>query len=470
MKKTTFLALCFLSIAIFGDYTEEDLTFTNLKIKTVMSRLFDNPLFVEGESWHSKSEPVACWEPNYAEKGKFETGYGPCGSGFSMTSLDTLIFYYNDEKAIMIFDTWGGGCHACRQVVGLACFEKNQDNWLLTRFEKDFLSTGHSGYCGDFSVVKLGDNFYSLRHTSPSYFAMGYTVRTETFYNLGKRENLKEVFAYKMYESDEGAGKNFETGEGKMNETKLTIISNSPYDIIITETRTNNSDIAIVEEYQYSEESSVYELSGEKENELPGVVKGDWEDLRREGFVLFEEAESRNSAGQSSKRDFITEKKSQKSEIEFNTGSNFSSDEAEAILRIHNEARTEVGVPPLEWSGEIAAFCQEWTDHLANGCCCLQHRPKSGIWTQKYGENGYSGTYGYHGVESAMNSWLSEKSKYTGHVLSTANWSLAGHYTQMVWSSSRRIGCGKSRCGNKIIIFCNYYPPGNYLGRKPYKK
>ena len=47
-----------------------------------------------------------------------------------------------------------------------------------------------------------------------------------------------------------------------------------------------------------------------------------------------------------------------------------------------------------------------------------------------------------------------------------------GHYTQLVWATSTRIGCGgvKYRDGkfNKFYLVCNYGPTGNWLGEPLY--
>jgi len=150
------------------------------------------------------------------------------------------------------------------------------------------------------------------------------------------------------------------------------------------------------------------------------------------------------------------------------TGSRLTREEAGMMVNLHNEARSEAGVEPLSWSNELASYAQEWVDHLAKTDCHPEHRPRSGPWKQKYGENGFAGAAGYHGVTDAVKSWKEEK-KYYGHqVLSRSHWRASGHYTQMVWRKSTQIGCGKIECNGRIIIFCNYNPPGNVLGEKPY--
>ena len=45
-----------------------------------------------------------------------------------------------------------------------------------------------------------------------------------------------------------------------------------------------------------------------------------------------------------------------------------------------------------------------------------------------------------------------------------------GHYTQIVWRTRRRIGCARVFFlgGRGGFMTCNYDPPGNYIGERPY--
>ena len=43
-----------------------------------------------------------------------------------------------------------------------------------------------------------------------------------------------------------------------------------------------------------------------------------------------------------------------------------------------------------------------------------------------------------------------------------------GHYTQVVWANTLSVGCGVAVCPTGTIVVCNYAPPGNYVGEKPY--
>jgi Cysteine-rich secretory protein family len=41
-----------------------------------------------------------------------------------------------------------------------------------------------------------------------------------------------------------------------------------------------------------------------------------------------------------------------------------------------------------------------------------------------------------------------------------------GHFTQVVWKSSKELGVGKAKSrSGRIYVVANYYPPGNYQGQ-----
>ncbi|CAH8539367.1 unnamed protein product [Schistosoma turkestanicum] len=70
-------------------------------------------------------------------------------------------------------------------------------------------------------------------------------------------------------------------------------------------------------------------------------------------------------------------------------------------------------------------------------------------------------------VESAMENWFREYNNYTYATdICTANCS---NYKQMVWASTKHIGCGLNNCNKKLMIVCNYSPSAEDKGR-PYVK
>jgi pathogenesis-related protein 1 len=145
------------------------------------------------------------------------------------------------------------------------------------------------------------------------------------------------------------------------------------------------------------------------------------------------------------------------------SGGKMTAADIRAITAYHNKVRADVGVGPLQWSEELARYAQQWADHLAAASCSMAHRTQ-----HRYGENLFQGTAGHYTAVDAAKAWETEKKDYAGGVLTEANWQRAGHYTQMVWRDTTTLGCGQSTCNQTLIVACNYAPPGNYIGRRPY--
>ena len=143
-------------------------------------------------------------------------------------------------------------------------------------------------------------------------------------------------------------------------------------------------------------------------------------------------------------------------------------EEVALLLGEHNRVRNHVGVGPLKWSEKISAYSEEWAKHLAESGCTLKHRPTSGKWKQKYGENLFMGTAGFFGVLHTVTTWESEKKVYRYGPLKEKSRISSGHYTQVVWKETKRVGCAKSICNGNVIVVCNYDPTGNIVGEKPF--
>ncbi|KAK6254060.1 hypothetical protein QUC31_015780 [Theobroma cacao] len=136
-------------------------------------------------------------------------------------------------------------------------------------------------------------------------------------------------------------------------------------------------------------------------------------------------------------------------------------DSPQDYLNAHNTARAAVGVGPMTWDNNVAAFAQNYANqHI--GDCNLVH---SG---GPYGENLAMSSADLSGT-NAVRMWVDEKADYDYSSNTCAPGKVCGHYTQVVWRSSVRLGCAKVRCSNGgTFIGCNYDPPGNFVGEKPY--
>jgi len=148
-----------------------------------------------------------------------------------------------------------------------------------------------------------------------------------------------------------------------------------------------------------------------------------------------------------------------------------------AIVATHNRWRAKVGVPKLVYSSALAVSSQAWANHLRDSNQCkMRHSVPEG----KYGENLFwaSATQWSDGrrelqtvsAKKVVDSWGSEKADYNYKKNSCLPGKMCGHYTQMVWRTTTEVGCAMAVCVNsqEQIWVCQYQPPGNWVGRKPY--
>lgn len=130
------------------------------------------------------------------------------------------------------------------------------------------------------------------------------------------------------------------------------------------------------------------------------------------------------------------------------------------MLAAHNAVRREVGVAPLVWSERLAAFAQEWADTLAARRLFFHRR------SSPYGENLFEIRDARAAAAEVVESWASESKDY--QYSSNTCRGVCGHYTQIVWRDTQRVGCAAARNGRTEVWVCNYDPPGNWRGKQPY--
>ena len=129
------------------------------------------------------------------------------------------------------------------------------------------------------------------------------------------------------------------------------------------------------------------------------------------------------------------------------------------LLGAHNDVRGNLGLPPLQWSKELAAYSEKWAKKLLADNS-IAHNSKS-----PYGENilvtGLGST-----PASVVSEWASESGYYTYSTNSCDG--DCGHYTQLVWRATLRVGCAMAHNKQREIWVCSYDPAGNFLGERPY--
>jgi len=134
---------------------------------------------------------------------------------------------------------------------------------------------------------------------------------------------------------------------------------------------------------------------------------------------------------------------------------------AHNLIRANAQPAPDPALPDLVWDSNLASIATQWAEG-----CVFEH---SG---NEFGENLYVGS-GTPDAATAIVAWGDEDAMYD--YASNGCSGVCGHYTQIVWRDTTRVGCGFADCDSVAgvdfagrIWVCNYDPPGNFVGQQPY--
>ncbi|KAF5968375.1 hypothetical protein FCOIX_11448 [Fusarium coicis] len=148
------------------------------------------------------------------------------------------------------------------------------------------------------------------------------------------------------------------------------------------------------------------------------------------------------------------------------------------MLAYHNIHRLNHSASALEWDDELAGYAE----NTANGCV-FEHDMNQG--NGGYGQNlaSWGATSDIDGLKNKAAAGGITNQWYNNEM---ANWAfygqenppadmnidLYGHFTQVVWKDSTKVGCATVKCpAGTVLSFpswytvCNYNPQGNFGGR-----
>ena len=144
---------------------------------------------------------------------------------------------------------------------------------------------------------------------------------------------------------------------------------------------------------------------------------------------------------------------------------------SERILGYHNRERSKLDIPKLAWDPALARDAEVWAQHLTD-VGYLVHSPDEPLDPDPEGENLWAGTKGYYGPEEMVGLWVAEKRYYKPglfpHVATNGNMETVGHYTQVMWRSTKAVGCAIAHGHRDDFLVCRYSEGGNVIGERPF--
>lgn len=137
-----------------------------------------------------------------------------------------------------------------------------------------------------------------------------------------------------------------------------------------------------------------------------------------------------------------------------------------AMITGHNRARKQYGARPLVWDEALASDARAYAQSLAR-TGRFEHDLQPGR-SPRQGENLWMGTRTAYSYAQMIGHLVDERRFYRPgrfpDVSQTGESSHVGHYTQIIWPTSQRVGCGTASNQSSDYLVCRYLPAGNIVG------
>jgi uncharacterized protein YkwD len=139
----------------------------------------------------------------------------------------------------------------------------------------------------------------------------------------------------------------------------------------------------------------------------------------------------------------------------------------QSILASHNDERARQGQSALIWDAKLARDAQAYAQILADKDI-FEHAAQP-VGNGAQGENLWMGSKAAYDWRDMVGMWIDEgtntKSGAFPNVAKSGDWSDVGHYTQIIWPETAKLGCGLSANRKDEYLVCRYFPAGNVMGK-----
>ena len=139
------------------------------------------------------------------------------------------------------------------------------------------------------------------------------------------------------------------------------------------------------------------------------------------------------------------------------------------MMASHNQARAKTGAPELVWDAGLAKDAAAYARSMARTGRFAHANQSQRSALQ--GENLWMGTRNAYPQTEMVGSWIDEDRYFKRGIFpensTTGSWHDIGHYTQIIWPTTKRVGCALANSGAYDYLVCRYSPAGNVMGQDP---
>ncbi|MED6189459.1 hypothetical protein PIB30_096187 [Stylosanthes scabra] len=151
---------------------------------------------------------------------------------------------------------------------------------------------------------------------------------------------------------------------------------------------------------------------------------------------------------------------------------------ADEFLHAHNWVRSKYNLPLYTWDEDLESVARKYLMERYDDCKVIHSN-------YAYGENLFWGKKLHWTPSDIVYFWYTEKDWYdfekgtcflppsSSSTRQNRLPKICGHFTQIIWRDSLRVGCGLQHCNDRnagMLIVCEYDPPGNYANENPLEK